>query len=80
MIRTIISLNAEEKHWLDMAAKKQHVSMAAIIRDAIHLYRAQHTTKHVPTKIDSLLTKTKGIWPHEDRLHYQKKIRDEWGA
>ena len=77
MIRTIISLNPDEKHWLDAMAKKKHLSMAAVIRNAIKAYRLHHTND-VQSDIDILLSKTKGIWKHQDGLNYQLTIRDEW--
>lgn len=77
MIRTIISLDSDEKHWLDEVAKKKHISMAAVIRNAIKAYRLQNAN-YVPTNIDVLLSKTKGIWEHHDGLDYQSTIRDEW--
>jgi hypothetical protein len=67
MIRTIISLNANEKKWLDKMAKAQHLSMAQIIRNAIKEYRQKHSNT-VSTDIDSLLQETKGIWEGEEGL------------
>lgn len=77
MIRTIISLDNEEKKWLDKMAKKKQVSRAHIIRDAIHEYRKNHKD-NIPTNLDVLLSKTKNIWEGRDGLRYQLTIRSEW--
>src|SRR5437870_2988257 len=42
MIRTIISLNENEKKWLDQMSQIKHVPMAQIIREAIQEYRQNH--------------------------------------
>lgn len=77
MIRTIISLNENEKNWLDQISKLKHVSMAHIIREAIQEYRHNHSTQ-IKTDLDSLLEQTRGIWQGEDGLTTQNNIRDEW--
>jgi hypothetical protein len=77
MLRTIISLEADEKDWLESMAKKKHISMAAVIRTAIKNYRLQHTSD-VPSNFGRLLLKTKGIWQNQDGLDYQLSIRNEW--
>jgi len=76
MIRTVISLDPDEKHWLSQVAKHQHISMAKIIREAIREYRKNHPMKQ--SKFDKLLEKTQGIWRKGDGLQYQTKLRDEW--
>lgn len=77
MIRTIISLHPNEKHWLDQVAKRQHISMAKIIRQAIREYQKNHSHL-IQSKFDKLLEKTKGVWQKGDGLQYQTKLRDEW--
>jgi hypothetical protein len=78
MIRTIVSLDESEKVWLSHVAKNKKVSMAEVIREAIHYYHSRH--KNIANSdFDILLKKTKGIWPKKtDGLKYQQKIRDEW--
>ncbi len=78
MIRTIISLDNDEKKWLDRMAKKKHVSMAHIIRTAIYEYRKKYKD-NMPTDLDALLSQTKNIWENKDGLEYQSEIRHEWG-
>ena len=77
MIRTVISLDPNDKQWLDTMAKEKHISMAALIRNAIMAFRLQNEN-HLPNDTDLLLSKTKGIWPHQDGLNYQLNLRDEW--
>ena len=77
MIRTIISLEKQDKKWLDHVAKTQHLSMAKVMRLAIKEYQLKHR-EITPTPLEVLLNKTKGIWPTEDGLTYQAKIRGEW--
>lgn len=76
MIRTVISLEPNEKQWLDAMAKKNHMSMAALIRKAITTLRLQDEHP-LPSDADSLLSKTKGIWTRQDGLDYQLNIRRE---
>ena len=75
MVRTIISLAEDDKDWLLEQAKHDHISMAEVIRKAIHEYRR---TKKTKPSIDELLTKTSNTWTQGDGLTYQKKLRDEW--
>ena len=77
MLRTVISLDPQEKAWLDQEAELEHVSMAAVVRKAILHYRLSLESKQNPN-INTLLKKTSGIWKQGDGLAYQQKIRDEW--
>ncbi|HTC19942.1 MAG TPA: ribbon-helix-helix domain-containing protein [bacterium] len=74
--RTIISLDAEDKHWLDQKAKETHQTMTQVVREAVAEYRAKSEKK---LSFKELLDQTSGIWPHsEDALEYVRKIREEW--
>lgn len=77
MIRTVVSLEPEEKTWVDQQAAKEHVSMATIIRDAIHHYRQELETEKRPS-FTELLKQTQGITEMDDGLQYQINIRNEW--
>lgn len=77
MIRTVISLEPEEKAWIDQLASKEHVSMATVIRKAIQHYRDDVEAAQRPT-FKELLKKTKGISELGDGLQYQMDIRSEW--
>jgi hypothetical protein len=41
MIRTVISLEAENKAWLDRAAKRQRKSMTQLVRHAVQRLRQE---------------------------------------
>lgn len=77
MIRTVISLDENEKAWLDRVSKTQKVSLAELIRIAIKEYH-QSNRNLDRSDFDQILEKTKGIWSEEEGLIYQDKIRDEW--
>ena len=76
MVRTVVSLDMEDKTWLDRRARKESVSMAELIRKAIRRFREQSEPE--PQSLDQLLRETSGIWPGKDGLSYQLEVRDEW--
>ncbi len=76
MIRTIISLDPEDKLWLDRKAEEENVTMTELVRQAVRRYRAEHETNNPP--LERLLQETAGIWPREDGLAYQRRLRGEW--
>jgi len=76
MVRTIISLDPEEKDWLDQKARQEHVTMTAVVRQAIHLLRESSESKK--SDIQRLLEETQGLWTHGDGLEYQNQLRREW--
>ncbi len=73
MVRTVISLEEEEKAWLDRKAEQEDVSMTEVVRRAVRRYREESELS-----VHRLLEKTSGIWSGEDGLSYQRRIRDEW--
>ena len=77
MIRVVISLDPNDKAWLQHVAEDEHVSMAEVIRHAIDHYRHEKQVKS-PRSLKQLLSATKGIWKQGDSLTYQRKIRSEW--
>ena len=74
MIRTIISLEPEDKQWLEQKAKENKTTMTALIRQAVKQMR---TREKANSPFESLLEKTQGIW-QEEGLAYQQRIRGEW--
>lgn len=76
-IRTIISLDPEQKAWLDGLARETGKSMTAIVREALAAYRAQQNRKRKPV-LDDLLAQTSGTWKKGDGLAWQRRLRDEW--
>jgi len=77
MIRTIISLEDDEKTWLDAKARELGKPMTAVVRDAVARYRAEDRERAKPA-IDALLMRTAGLWNRGEGLAYQKKLRGEW--
>ena len=78
MIRTVISLDPEDKQWLDRKAKENHVTMTELVRVAVRQYRRREERDTPP--FDELLSKTSGMWKREDGLVYQQRVRDDWQA
>jgi hypothetical protein len=78
MIRTLISLDPEDKLWLDRKAEEENVSMTQLVRTAIRHYR-EECEASTPT-LDRLLEETAGIRQGEDGLSVQLRLREEWGG
>ena len=76
MVRTVISLEDEDKAWLDRKAIEERVSMAELVRRAVRQFREERERKSQPLR--QLLEKTSGTWDGEDGLTYQRKVRGEW--
>jgi hypothetical protein len=76
MKRTIISLEEEDKDWLDRHAAEQGIPMTELVRRAVSLLRREVSKNDPPLEI--LLEETSGIWVAEDGLRYQEKLREEW--
>jgi predicted transcriptional regulator len=77
MIRTVISLDPDDKAWLDRIAKKERVPMTRLVRRAIKRMREESEAK--PSRFDELLKKTAGIGKGRfgDGLAYQRRLRKE---
>ena len=73
MIRTIISLDSDEKIWLERKAKAAGVPMTELVREAIRRMRQQDEMS-----FEQLLEQTSGLWSEEDGLAYQHRLREEW--
>ncbi|MFL6195651.1 MAG: ribbon-helix-helix protein, CopG family [Thermoanaerobaculia bacterium] len=78
MIRTLISLDEEDKTWLDRRAKEEGSTMAEVVRQAVRRYREQCEAGEGETSLQQLLQRTSGIWREGDGLAYQRQVRDEW--
>lgn len=77
MVRTVISLDDDDKSWLDEKSRSEHVPMTALVRKAIrHFRRSEAATS--PEGVAALLEATKGVWRRGDGLAYQRRIRSEW--
>lgn len=77
MVRTIVSLDHEDKAWLEVTAQQEGVSMTEMVRRAVRLMRA--TGAREATSTLDLLAATAGIrQAGEDGLAVQQRLRDEW--
>jgi len=76
MVRTIVSLAEDEKEWLDSRSRQEGVPMAEVVRRAVRRLR-EETERREPS-LTELLERTAGIWPGEDGLAHQIRMRDEW--
>lgn len=78
MTRTVISLDPQDKAWLDKEAKERHVPMTRIVREAVRRLRKDREVTAPDFK--QILKKTAGIWRGEDGLPCQRAIRTEWNS
>ena len=70
----IVAIPEKDKLWLEGYCKIHHISMAeAIHRGIKELKKAQREKTY-----KGLVESTGGLWPGEDGLEYQRKIRCEW--
>ncbi len=76
MVRTLISLDAEDKAWLDRAARSERIPMTKLVRRAIRRLREEQEA--APQGFDRLLRETAGSWKAGDGLAYQRRVRGEW--
>jgi len=73
MTRLLISLDDNDRSWLEQKAQETGTPMSEVVRLAIR--QAQHAEQK-PMK--ELLASTKGLWTQGDGLKYQRRIRREW--
>jgi hypothetical protein len=73
MTRLLVSLNEQDRGWLERKARQTGASMAEVVRQSI-----QRMKKAEQKSFDELLRATSGVWRGGDGLRYQRKIRREW--
>jgi hypothetical protein len=78
MIRTLISLEDEDKRWLDRKAKEEGATMAQVVRTAVRHYREQCEREKGEPSLEELLQRTSGLWKGGDGLEAQLRLRGEW--
>jgi hypothetical protein len=78
MIRTLISLDPDDKAWLDRRAEEENVTMTQIVRTAVRRYREEVDARTALPSFEELLARTSGLWPAGDGLAYQQGLREEW--
>ena len=72
--RIIITLPAEDKHWLEGYSRAQKISLAESIRKGVQKLRKADGLKTYERLVES----TYGLWKKGEGLAYQVKIRSEW--
>lgn len=75
MVRTVISIDEEDKRWLDRRAEREGIPMTELVRRAVKRFRSEETEAQ---RFDRLLKVTSGIGAGEDGLVVQRRLRDEW--
>lgn len=76
MVRTVISLDDDDKAWLDRQAARRKVAMTALVREAVALLRRKEAARS-PSGGD-VLERSRGIWRRGDALAWQNRMRDAW--
>ena len=76
MVRTVISLDLEDKTWLDRQARRERVPMTRVVQRAIQRLRKESEAN--PSRFERLLRETSGLREFGDGLAYQRKLRGEW--
>ncbi len=71
-MRALVDMNDAQVEALDMLARREHRSRAALIRAAIDDYLARHHHEQVADGF--------GLWGKRkmDGLAWQEKVRSEW--
>lgn len=76
MIRTIVSLDPEDKAWLDRKARQERTPMTRLVQRAIKQLRRESEAN--PSGFDRLLRETSGLRKSGDGLAAQRRLRGEW--
>lgn len=74
MVKTVVSLDDDDKRWLDKRARSEGLPMTELVRRAVRLYRE---AEEQPSFAELVQT-VRGTWKHGDGLRWQRAIREEW--
>ena len=77
LVRTVISLDDEQKARLHQQAALRQVSMASLIRQAVSEFQIREQ-RGSATSFQDVLKQTAGIWQTGDGLEYQERFGKEW--
>lgn len=77
MAKTLINLDPDDKAWLDREARRQHVPMTELVRQAVRSFRIREQSRRKPRLADAL-AHTAGLWRQGDGLAWQQRLRNEW--
>ena len=74
--RTIVTLDMDDKAWLDRYSRRHRVSAAEVVRRALRSYRDQSR----PSSLAAVVRDTRGAWAPrgEDAQERVDRLRDEW--
>jgi hypothetical protein len=72
----MISLDENDKEWLDRRAADEGVAMTELIRRAVRLLRGADRSDR--RSVEELLRATAGTWKQGHGLEYQEHLRREW--
>ena len=73
MTRMLISLEENDRRWLEQKALEIGRPMSEVVRQAI---RQAQESEQKPMK--ELLASTQGLWRKGDGLRYQRRVRKDW--
>ena len=76
MIRTVISLDPEDKAWLDRKARQEGMPMTRLVQRAVQRLRSESESN--PSRFDRLLRETSGTGRFGEGLAFQRRRRREW--
>ena len=77
MPKTLISLDASDKTWLDREARRRNIPMTELVRQAVRHHRRREENRGRPALLDALAS-TSGLWRRGDGLAWQGQLRGEW--
>lgn len=77
MVRTVVSLEEDDKDWLDRKAAEEGIPMTELIRRAVRLLRSENRHPQMRSR-DELLEVTAGLWKKGDGLDYLERLRGQW--
>ena len=80
MVRTVISLEENDKAWLDRKAREQGVTMTELVRQAIRHFRMKggknRTDKNAQPTFEEIMERVSGTWTQGDAAEYVRKMRE----
>ena len=69
----ILSIEEQDKSWLERKSRAEGISMAELVRVAVRRMRQGDQGT-----LDQILKATQGTWRDGDGLAYQRRLRREW--
>ena len=73
-MRTLVDIPEDDLKWLDLRAKRQGKSRAALVREAVSNYRAAS----IKSGIEEGFGSWKGLTDIEDSVEWQRRERASW--